>query len=566
MDALVRKRKDVYQNVTSETLYIQEKSAHIREMAEKYSLPGYVDGAAIRKLYAFDLSYTSEVSGRQKQYREEESWWQNHRWLSRAEKFAVGAVEEHLQSEKRHLFAQLNDRVKKAQEADARAVARLEAAYDGHITKVDAEAEKVYNDGLERREKAYQNYLRIAKNEDSIDQLEQAEIFFCNNRAYKDSKNLIEHCEKRIADLTAEKERKEAEHRAAEAAERERQRCIAEQKCKAQQKRNKTIAMIVATCVVLAVAVTLVVTKVVIPGNAYKEAVALAENGQYGEAMNSFAALGTYKDSVDRMEECKSVVEKAEAELRAAEQIEMDYQYAISVLSYGIGVDYSKISEAHDIFERLGDYKESQIYLTQFTKRHIQTTRTPNTKDYPKNLWYDEYGREYDEGYVYDERGRLVRSGNITIEYNDKNQLTKFYDGCNYTFECSYDDYGNMTVLKTIYTATAGKNKGKQTVSYETYEYQYENDLVINEKVYSDYAGEKRISSSQDYKYDSNGNVVESTVTYYRYQTIGNSTDTAYYWYTYNEDGSKKQIEYKRGKDTNIETFVYDWVWAPKHS
>lgn len=141
VDALVRKRRDVYQNVSSEKLYIQEKSVHIGEMAEKYSLPGYVEQYVIRDLYKFDLNYTSEVAGRQKQYHEEENWWQNHRWLSRAEKFAVDTVARTIQNEKKHLFAQLADRVKKAQEADARAIARLEATYDAHIAEADKQAE-----------------------------------------------------------------------------------------------------------------------------------------------------------------------------------------------------------------------------------------------------------------------------------------------------------------------------------------------------------------------------------------------------------------------------------------
>ena len=154
MDALVRKRKDVYQNVSSETLFIEEKTAHIEKMAEQYSLHGYVSADSVRKLYEFDLSYLSEVSGRQKQYREEENWWQNHKQLSRAEKFAVGAVAEHLQSEKKHLFAQLAERVKKAQEANAKAIAKAEAAYDAHIAEADKQAEQLYNDGLARRETA----------------------------------------------------------------------------------------------------------------------------------------------------------------------------------------------------------------------------------------------------------------------------------------------------------------------------------------------------------------------------------------------------------------------------
>jgi len=57
LNGLVRKRADIYRNVTPEKLHIQENTAHINEMAERYRLPGYLDEDAIRKLYTFDLSY-----------------------------------------------------------------------------------------------------------------------------------------------------------------------------------------------------------------------------------------------------------------------------------------------------------------------------------------------------------------------------------------------------------------------------------------------------------------------------------------------------------------------------
>ena len=330
MDALVRKRRDVYQNVSSEKLDIREKTPHISQMAQQYSLPGYVEETTIRELYRFERSYSSEVSGRQKQYREEECWWREHKQLSRAEKFASGAVAEHLQSEKKHLFAQLNDRVKKAQEADSRAVAKLEAAYDAHIAEADKQAERIYEDGLTRREKDYENWLEQAKKETNPDTLKKLVQNFAGLGEYKDSKNLAEHCRKRAAEEQAKID-----------AENERQRVIAEQKRKARQKRNKTIAIVVATCIALAVTVPLLVTKVIIPGNAYKEAVALMENGQYGEAIVAFEALGDFKDSVERVEECELAI------------LEEKYNVAVALMNEG------KYEEAIAAFEELSGYKDS---------------------------------------------------------------------------------------------------------------------------------------------------------------------------------------------------------------
>jgi len=300
MDALVRKRKDVYQNVRSETLYIQKKEAHIAEAVGRFSLPGYVQEETIRCLYDFDLSYTSEVSHRQKQYREEESWWQNHRQLSRAEKFAVGAVAEYLQSEKKHLFSQLADRVKKAQEADARSVARLEAAYDAHITEADAKAERLHQDALDRREKDYEVWLGIAKTDENVDHLQQAITFFDTWKDYKDSKNLGKHCRKRINDIKAEQKRKEAERAAQEAMRAEIFRLEKERAAAARKKRNTILGIIAGITAAAIIGVTLLMTLVILPGNKYKAAEALLAEGKTTQAAILFGKAGNYQDARER--------------------------------------------------------------------------------------------------------------------------------------------------------------------------------------------------------------------------------------------------------------------------
>ena len=346
MDALVRKRRDVYQNVSSEKLYIREKTAHISQMAQQYSLPGYVEETTIRELYRFERSYSSEVSGRQKQYREEERWWREHKQLSRAEKFASGAVAEHLQQEKKHLFTQLADRVKKAQEADSRAVSKLEAAYDAHIAEADKQAERIYEDGLTRREKDYENWLEQAKKETNPDTLKKLAQNFAGLGEYKDSRNLEEHCRKRAAEEQAKID-----------AENERQRVIAEQKRKARQKRNKTIV----ASIVLVVTVSLIVTKVVIPGNAYKNAIELMDAGNYVEAIDAFEALGNYQDSQEQIQYIKGKL-RAEEEARIAaeeqtriEEVNSDgYATAEALLSEGKNI------EAAMAFGRVADYKDAR--------------------------------------------------------------------------------------------------------------------------------------------------------------------------------------------------------------
>ena len=286
MDALVRKRKDVYQSVRAETLYIKERVAHIHDAAERFSLPGYVEEGDIRKLYDFERGYSSEVAGRQKQYREEENWWQNHKQLSRAEKFAVGAVAEHLQNEKKHLFAQLNERVKKAQEAEARAVSKLEGQYDAHIAQADKKAEEIYEEGSARREEDYKKWLEKAKHETDPATLKTLAGCFDKLRDYQDSRNLAEHCRKRAAEeqarIEAEKARKAEEAR---------------QRAAVQAKRNKKNAIIVALFVCVFIAFVAYMNNVIIPVDEYESALTLEKAGKTAEAAIAFGKAGDYEDA-----------------------------------------------------------------------------------------------------------------------------------------------------------------------------------------------------------------------------------------------------------------------------
>lgn len=297
MDALVRKRRDVYQNVRSEKRYIQEKTAHIGEMAEQFCLPGYVEQNTIRDLYRFDLSYASEASGRENQYRQEENWWQEHKQLSRAEKFAAGAVAETLQREKNHLFSQLSDRVKQAEKAEAAAIETVKQAYTAHIIQADETVEKMHQDALQRREKDYQYWQDIAKNDPKVNQLEQAKAFFTQQADYRDSDALAEHCRKRIDDIIAELKRKEAEAKAAAEAEAERQRILAAKQAVQRKARNKKIAILSAIAAVVVIAIVVVLTKVVIPNYNYDQAMAMMEEGKTAEAAIAFAQMDTYKYS-----------------------------------------------------------------------------------------------------------------------------------------------------------------------------------------------------------------------------------------------------------------------------
>ena len=290
LDALIRKRMDVSQNAKGKDLQLQPDQAHIDEIVQKYSLPGYVQPEEVRKLFSFDLSYHSNVTERKQQYQSEESWWNNHKQLSRAEKFAAGDVAENLTRKKKALFVALSDRVRKAEAAEAAAKKDMQKKYEAFLRQADEAAQGLYNDGCARREADYQKWAAIAKTSSNIGELRDAEKCLNGLDDYADSKQYAALCRKRVAEEQAKLD-----------AETERRREIAEQKKKAQQKKNKTITIIAAAAVAIVIIAALLVTKVIIPGNHYKAAEELLAAGDYAGAVEAFGALGAYKDAPERV-------------------------------------------------------------------------------------------------------------------------------------------------------------------------------------------------------------------------------------------------------------------------
>ena len=315
LDALVEKRLAIHEQVKPETLSIPRRTEYIDRMMKKYTIPGYVTEEDILGIYNFDRTYSSDVSGRQAQVLQEKTWWADHKLLSRAEKFAAGAVAENLVSEKKALFTALADRVKKAQQADAEKTKEQENAYTAAIQEADLRAENAYQGGLRRREEAYCAWLEKARSETSPNILSGLAEAFTGLGDYKDSRKLAEHCRKRAVEERAKIDTETA-----------RQKAIAEQKRKEATAKKKKLAVVIVVIIVVVVAAALLMTKVIIPGNAYKKAESLLANGQYEEASAAFEALGGYKDSADRVLEAKYA--EAESLLASGQKAEAAFAFS----------------------------------------------------------------------------------------------------------------------------------------------------------------------------------------------------------------------------------------------
>ncbi len=162
------------------------------------------------------------------------------------------------------------------------------------------------------------------------------------------------------------------------------QKATAEKKAAAAEQAKKTKKIVMIT---IPIAVVAIVAVVIISGNmqkstAYNAAVALAEAGQYDEAVAAFTELGDYKDS---REQIKLVME-AQEEARRLEA----YNAAFKLM------EARQYDEAIAAFAELGDYKDSMLKAEE-----------------TKNLWSDELYNAALDYYLSDEPISLPNAWNL---------------------------------------------------------------------------------------------------------------------------------------------------------
>lgn len=377
------------------------------------------------------------------------------------------------------------------------------------------------------------------------------------------------------------------------------QKKAAEEKAaaEAQAKKTKKIAMIVAPIVVVAIVAAVIISGNMQKSTAYNAAVALAEAGQYDEAVAAFTELGNYKDSAEQINEITynqavALLEsgnydeaistftdlgnyKDSAEQATNAGLEKEYVYAIALLEKG--QEYHE--EARKIFEMVGGYKDANKYFNSFVVRMTseQSDDTVCTYIYNEN---GEISRmncnnaaavEYD----YNEAGDLIRRGNTTYTYSpDKRTVTQTSKGSvyldNYTIVNEYNEQGLL-----ISSTRSGSDAGTTTCTYElnrdgtvaqkaeirtqlpggyeavtTYEYG-SNGLVSKEIKSTTYNYDQNHGPSPssvqtlDYSYDSDGRLIlaESNHTSYTYSQWSTDVKESTYHYTHQ--------------------YTYGWVYAP---
>ncbi len=336
------------QTTDSEVLSACEPAAkYIAEQVEKKIVPMYLERNAIEKEYEYDLTYVSELSYRRIQKEIQMSELKNDKLLARALQYATGKNKEKLEHMLVEIKSTLDARIKESEVKDKENAARIMEEYKAYLSETDVKTTDMYKKAIEKREERYQLYVRTKASATTIEEYHRVKECLWNMKGYKDTKALAEECEKEIERIKEEQEKKIWEERYAAEAKR----------CEEEQRRRKKILKILiigASSIAAIIVIVQIVTKVIIPANNYKKAVALKEEGRYQEAYDEFKKLGDYKDAKEQMEDT-------------------DYEKAVALKEEG------EYREAYEEFERLGDYKDAKEQMADFKLKIVKDSEIGDT-------------------------------------------------------------------------------------------------------------------------------------------------------------------------------------------
>lgn len=274
----------------------------------------------------------------------------------------------------------------------------------------------------------------------------------------------------------------------------------------------------------------------------YEKAQKSMESGEYDAAYGQFQSLGGYLDSEALMTEC-------------------NYQKAVALLHYGPDTDHEDVALAREIFISLGEYKESESYLTQFRMANTYLSRAyiQSGEDLGvEPLWYDAQGRltgrgSVPEQYAYDEEGRLIYDAPDHIEYDEQGRISSRSDE-ERTVTYTYDKKGNE-VSRSYYYKESKRTRTRPV----RYDRKYSGGLLVKETFYDN----DMLWAVNLYTYDDQGRIVEHTVQTYGGKPYSNDQTNQY---SYHEDGTLDQTRYLYPEEARSysETSIYGYIWTPE--
>ena len=271
-------QKNMYSSAKTNTLnsVLPVLSAdHAKEMARKYSIPGYLEMAEISKLYEFDTHYESELNCRKEQRTNQRKELSENVLLNRAKQYAKGETKTQLEEGLAEIEAVLNERVENARKADEANKARVESAYAAHTLRADEKAKQLHKAADEKREVDYKSASAAAAAAVDVSALKAAMKSLLALEDYKDSHELAVKCQAKIDGI------REAQLNSV----------------KKKTKKVLTIAGIAAALIAILAAVFIFFIR---PSTMYKNAQEYEQNGEITKAAIAYGKVGNFKDAHEK--------------------------------------------------------------------------------------------------------------------------------------------------------------------------------------------------------------------------------------------------------------------------
>ena len=266
----------------AESIRLPRDREHIDAFLTNAVVPGYCERNELASIYDFDVNFPQKLPNEKTLTGLIRKRFDSDRNLTRAFRYAQGDTKQKLEALKQELNERLEQRVNAAEEEDKRALENVQAYYDKRLGEADSKVESIYRKAQEKREAEYQEACKLQENAQTEIEYWKARSSFINIGDYKDAKERAEVSDKKYLQLTEEKrtaeEREEAEH----------------------QRVSRRFIIILAIVTTVAIAIVLLVTKVILPTIRFNKAIELINSEQYDLANDVLDKIGQNDLIIDK--------------------------------------------------------------------------------------------------------------------------------------------------------------------------------------------------------------------------------------------------------------------------
>ena len=183
-----------------------QRAAAEEEANAQYMITGYLSAAEIRAIFRInELEYHSEVACREEQLDNEEWYWEDHRELKRALKYADAQAKREIETARSLAISVAKERLEKAIAEDKANKNNLHVAYEVHMQEAKHAVANAYEAAIKRQEAEcaaqYENACKRMHAAKTLHDYRAVAGIFMKIYSYRDSAEKVKICNKYEAEL-----------------------------------------------------------------------------------------------------------------------------------------------------------------------------------------------------------------------------------------------------------------------------------------------------------------------------------------------------------------------------